>query len=49
MRELIRRGEERLSHSKSVLERLKSAEAQTTRLLNAEKNRVARKSPQHYR
>jgi hypothetical protein len=34
IRDLIKKGEERLSHSKSTLARLKSAETQTARILS---------------
>ena len=45
IREVIRRGEERLNHSRSTLERLKSAESETARILRG-KNGARKLKPQ---
>jgi hypothetical protein len=42
LRELIRRGEERLSHSRVLLARVQKAESQTARILNSSKVRATK-------
>jgi len=45
LRQLIKRGEERLSHSKSILERLKTAERRTASILHGKPRKQTKSEP----